>query len=86
MASRPRSNNGFIPRPRRPSQEHKVVEITIRVDDNGNVNVSGPISNKLMCYGMLELARDAIKNFAEKQAASPIVPVNGPLLVPRKAN
>lgn len=48
------------------------LEITMNVE-TGNVNVSGPVENKGLCYGMLEMARDAIKDFKP----SPIVKPNG---------
>lgn len=47
-----------------------MVELKIVVDDNGQVQISGPIQNKMLSYGMLELARDAIQTFAEKAAAN----------------
>jgi hypothetical protein len=43
-------------------------------EENGQVDVSGPIGNKMLSYGMLEMARDAIKKFSEDQAKSAIVP------------
>jgi hypothetical protein len=45
----------------------------ITVEDNDTIGVNGPINNKLLCYGMLDLARDAIKDFNDKQAASKIL-------------
>lgn len=35
----------------------------------GAVSVTGPIQNKTLCYGMLEMAKDVIKDFSEKAAA-----------------
>lgn len=35
----------------------------------GAVQVSGPIDNKYICYGMLGEARDAIQQFADQLAA-----------------
>jgi hypothetical protein len=52
--------------------------LVITIGEHG-CRVEGPIDDKLTCYGMLELARDAIKSFSEKQ-------VNGadpsPLIIP----
>jgi hypothetical protein len=46
--------------------------------------VTGPIDNKLLCYGLLECARDAIKDFndqrAQKSAILPARPVD-PFLI-----
>jgi len=33
----------------------------------GAVNLSGPIENKLLCYGLLELAKECIQNHAKQQ-------------------
>jgi hypothetical protein len=61
-----------------------MVELKITVDDAGNINVNGPIANKMLCYGMLEMAKDAIKKFSEKQ--SPIVQVAPGSTVPKLHN
>lgn len=34
---------------------------------NGQVSVSGPIDNKMMAYGMLAAAKDAIYDFGKQQ-------------------
>jgi hypothetical protein len=39
------------------------IQITISMDDNGKISVNGPIENKLVCYGLLESAKDAIRNY-----------------------
>lgn len=50
-------------------------QLLITLTAEGGVNVQGPITDKVLCYGLLECARDAIRDFAEKQAAaSRIVP------------
>lgn len=36
------------------------VELRIVMNEAGDVQVSGPIENKLVCYGLLELARETI--------------------------
>jgi hypothetical protein len=38
------------------------VQILIEMDDKGNITVRGPIENKILCYGLLESAKDAIRN------------------------
>ena len=43
--------------------------IAIVLDANGNVQVSGAIDNKLVAYGLLEAARDAIRDYHEANAA-----------------
>lgn len=43
--------------------------------------VTGPVDNKMACYAMLEMARDAIKDHHAAIAANKIVaPTNGDVL------
>jgi len=49
------------------------VTLTISFEPGGPVNVSGPIADKILCYGMLEMARDAIK--AYDPAKAPLIEV-----------
>lgn len=41
--------------------------LTITVDDQGKMNVTGPIGNKLLAFGMLELAKDCIVKHHEQE-------------------
>lgn len=49
--------------------EIKIV-ITLRTD--GSLNVNGPLVSKLLCYGMLEQARDVVRNFEEPKLVQPV--------------
>lgn len=42
--------------------------ITITMTADGRINVTGAITNKVMAYGLLEAAKDAIRDFHAKQA------------------
>jgi len=47
---------------------------------NGQVSVSGPIQNKILCYGLLEAAKDAVRDYVAKNQnritlATPVPPV-----------
>jgi hypothetical protein len=45
------------------------ITLTIIFDQmTGQVNVQGPVENGIACYGMLEAAKDAIRNFAAQRA------------------
>lgn len=62
------------------------IKLVIEVDDAGNFNVTGPINDKVMCYGLLEAAKDAIRAQGVQkaiEAASRIVPA---AVVPVPAN
>jgi hypothetical protein len=50
------------------------LQLVITVDDKGQVQVTGPIHDRLLCYGLLEAARDAIKEHNDNLAKSSIVP------------
>lgn len=42
--------------------------LVIEMESTGETRVTGPINNKGLCYSMLELARDVIRDHVEKQA------------------
>jgi len=50
--------------------------LTITFDQmTGHVNVTGPIENGLVCYGMLECAKDALRaHAAQKLSGQRILP------------
>lgn len=63
-------------------------QIVISVSDQGAVNVAGPgevLGNKVLAYGVLELAKDAIRNVQAEvprivpAAFVPPPPANGPV-------
>ena len=57
-------------------QEIQPIILTITFNPaNGAVSVSGPIHDRVLCYGILGMARDAIFENATKKPA--IVPVTG---------
>jgi hypothetical protein len=54
------SRNGSGPAPL------PVVELprlVIQVNPNGTVTMVGPIENKILCYGLLAMARDIVKEY-----------------------
>jgi hypothetical protein len=60
------------------------LELKIMQDDAGQISVSGPIENKILCYGLLEIARDAIvahhekaKRLVQPAAAFPVALTKG---------
>lgn len=51
-----------------------MVTLTITLDETtGAVNVTGPLSNKVACYGLLGCARDTIQQY--QAPSSSILPV-----------
>ena len=52
-----------------------MIEILITLHDTGQLTITGPIQNKALAYGLLELAKDAIRNAETPKAPDIIVPV-----------
>lgn len=48
-----------------------VATLTITMNDQGGLSVTGPIENKLLCYGLLEAARDVICSHKATQITAP---------------
>ena len=44
------------------------IQLTIRLTERG-VEVNGPISDKVLCFGLLEAAKDAIRDHIASTAA-----------------
>ncbi len=44
------------------------IQVTITMDDNGQVNVNGPLDNRVLLYGLLETAKDVVQKFNEDNA------------------
>ena len=57
-----------------------VVQILIRMDPVHGLQIQGPINDTVLCYGMLEAAKDAVRSFGAQQAMQKaqggIVPVS----------
>ncbi len=52
--------------------ERPLVTMTVTFDpQTGNVNVNGPIQDKIFCYGVLELAKDAIRRYNPNRIVAP---------------
>lgn len=49
------------------------VELKITMDGQGQIAVTGPIDNIILCYGLLEAAKEVLQKHREKIAAR-IVP------------
>lgn len=45
------------------------IRLVITVDDSGQMRLDGPIHDKLICYGVLEAAKMAIREFQQPRVA-----------------
>lgn len=43
------------------------VSLTILIDDDGRPGVTGPIHDKVLCYGLLEVGRQVIQAYDPEQ-------------------
>jgi uncharacterized phosphosugar-binding protein len=43
------------------------VEISIRIMSNGQITVHGPLHDKILCYGVLDAAKDVVRNHKVEQ-------------------
>ena len=56
-----------------PMQPETQAKLVIWINPDGTVAVNGPLDNKMLCYGLLDCARDAIKDFNDNKNKSAIV-------------
>jgi hypothetical protein len=64
-----------------------VATMTITLDENGKVNLEGPLNNRLLCYGMLGVAQQILTEQAMKQSGANLMvvpPMNGLVKQARK--
>ena len=45
------------------------VQIVITRDEKGSVAVSGPLADRMLCYGLLEIAKDVVREQSSKKNA-----------------
>lgn len=59
-------------------EEQPLIQMTITFNpNNGSVQVVGPITNRTLSYGMLEMAKEAIYDLKEKTKPQIQVPKRG---------
>lgn len=49
-----------------------MLTLKVILTDEGQVSVEGPLENKLICIGLLELAKEAVKNYNSSQIIRPV--------------
>lgn len=57
-------------------------QLTLTLYEGGTINISGPFGDKVLVYGMMELAKDAIREYHEAQKKGEEPPTN--LVVARR--
>jgi hypothetical protein len=56
----------------------EALKLLISVSAAGQVTVTGPVDNPILCYGILEEAKNVIRLHQEKKAASPLLLAKAP--------
>lgn len=54
--------------------------LTITLTESGQVSVNGPLDQLMLCYGMLELAKDVVRAHQATKTKAVAVPSNGDVL------
>lgn len=49
-------------------KEAQQMQLIITVKPNGSISVEGPINDKVLCYGLLEAAKDAVKQHVDQSS------------------
>ena len=58
-------------------------QLIIQLEDNGKFNMVGPLDNKIVCYGLLQLAIEAVsKHVPAEQPAQVQAPAEEPQQFP----
>ena len=55
---------------------NNTTKLTIILSPNGKVQVEGPVDQVMLCYGLLDVAKDVIRMHAQQKAESSIVPLH----------
>lgn len=53
------------------------IQLIIELDAQGSIHVGGPIHDKVLCYGLLEAAKDAIREHVAMKAREKTIKTNG---------
>lgn len=51
-----------------------IVQLLLTLNKDGTLNVTGPIDDRVLCYGMLDYAKDVIREYQARQAKL-VVPI-----------
>jgi len=56
------------------------IQLVITLDEKGQLNVTGPIQQTVICFGILERAKDVIRKAADQAQPAIVAPTNGDVL------
>ncbi|MEK7161002.1 MAG: hypothetical protein AAB724_03160, partial [Patescibacteria group bacterium] len=47
-----------------------IIRFLIELLEDGNININGPLENKVLCYGLLEMGKVLVTNYENKKVIS----------------
>lgn len=50
------------------------VELIITVSNGGEIRVHGPIHDKILCFGLLEIAKDIVRTYKPEEQSNIVMP------------
>lgn len=68
------SDNGKIEKEEAAQQEPKPISLVVTLLPDGKVNLTGPITNRMLCYGLLKMAEEILYDFSKAQKANIVLP------------
>jgi hypothetical protein len=51
-----------------PDEPITIATIVITMTNKGQINMNGPIDDKMLCYGLLEIAKEVVKTHNDNKA------------------
>ena len=57
-------------------EEPKSIQLIITLLPDGKVNLSGPITNRIFCYGLLKMAEEILYDFSKSQKIDLVKPTS----------
>lgn len=71
-------NNGDKPKNVLPELPQGGIQLIITMLPGGQINLNGPLHDKILCYGLLQVARDIVRDFKPQQVVVPtlVLPPN----------
>lgn len=62
-------NDGHIIDEKDKQDAPQAIELVIRLEPDSKLTIHGPIGNKALCYGLLEMAKDIVRGFKSNKSS-----------------
>ncbi len=61
-------------------EEPKPIQLIITAMPDGKINLSGPITNRMLCYGLLKMAEEILYDFSKSQKVDLVKPTSNNIM------